>query len=62
MRDYEVLHVEDFQPLTRKDGTQVFAFDAVPYIVVDEAAIERRENAWMQERIARERNYEARHN
>jgi hypothetical protein len=54
--EYETLHVDDFKPLmmdTADGPKQVFALDAVPYIVVDLDAVQKRENALCQERIAR---------
>ena len=61
--EYETLHSDDFKPLMKNtaDGPkQVFALDAVPFIVVDLNAVEQRENALSLERIARQRNYENR--
>ena len=60
--EYETLHCDDYTPLMRNtaDGPkQVFALDAVPLIVVDLNAVEKRELNWLKERIAKSGGAEA---
>lgn len=56
--EYETLHCDDFKQLRDRKGNPVFALDAVPFIVVDLAAVEARECALLVERIQRQRDYE----